>query len=41
MFGPLFTRWALAKAGEISPISDEVKIRRQTKLAETEKAKNN
>jgi Kef-type K+ transport system membrane component KefB len=32
MVGPLMTRHALASAGEIKPISDEVKNRRQTKL---------
>lgn len=37
LFGPLFTRMALTAAGEIKPISDEVKQRRQTKL---EAAKN-
>ncbi len=37
LFGPLFTRMALSAAGEIKPISHEVKNRRQTKL---EAAKN-
>ncbi len=32
LFGPLFTRMALTAAGEIKPISEEVKQRRQTKL---------
>ncbi|MEE1314985.1 MAG: cation:proton antiporter [Faecalimonas sp.] len=32
IFGPLMTKWALTKAGDIQPISDEVKNRRQTKL---------
>ncbi len=32
LFGPLMTRQALMSAGEIQPISDEVKMRRQTKL---------
>ena len=32
LFGPLMTRQALMSAGEIAPISDEVKMRRQTKL---------
>ena len=32
LFGPVFTRMALTAAGEIKPISDEVKMRRQTKL---------
>ncbi len=34
MFGPLFTRWALTQAGDIKPMSEEVKMRRQTKLAQ-------
>ncbi len=33
LFGPVFTRWALTKAGDIQPMSDEVKNRRATKLA--------
>jgi len=33
LFGPVFTRWALTKAGDIKPMSDEVKNRRATKLA--------
>ena len=37
LFGPVFTRMALTAAGEIKPISDDVKMRRQTKL---EAAKN-
>lgn len=37
LFGPVFTRMALTAAGEIKPISNEVKMRRQTKL---EAAKN-
>lgn len=32
LFGPLMTRQALMAAGDIKPISDEVKMRRQTKL---------
>ena len=32
LFGPILTRQALKAAGEIHPISDEVKNRRQTKL---------
>lgn len=32
LFGPVFTRWALTKAGEIHPISEEVKNRRHHKL---------
>lgn len=37
LFGPLLTRQALISAGDIKPMSDEVKMRRQTKL---EMAKN-
>jgi hypothetical protein len=37
IFGPLFTRMALTAAGDIKPMSHEVKNRRQTKL---EMAKN-
>ena len=33
LFGPLLTRYALTKAGDIKPIPDEVKNRRQNKLA--------
>lgn len=33
LFGPVFTRWALTKAGDIQPMSEEVKRRRETKLA--------
>jgi len=33
LFGPMFTKWALTKAGDIQPPSDEVKNRRQHKLA--------
>lgn len=32
LVGPLMTKDALMKAGEIKPMSDEVKNRRQTKL---------
>ncbi|MBP3580031.1 MAG: cation:proton antiporter [Clostridia bacterium] len=32
LFGPLLTRWALTKSGDIKPMSDEVKNRRQIKL---------
>lgn len=32
LFGPLLTRFALTKAGDIKPIPDEVKNRRQSKL---------
>lgn len=40
LFGPLMTRQALMSAGEIQPISQEVKERRQTKLEEAKKSKN-
>lgn len=39
IFGPLLTKWALTQSGDIKPMSDEVKNRRQTKLAEAEKVK--
>ena len=32
LFGPLFTKMALTAAGDIKPMSDEVKNRRETKL---------
>ena len=32
LLGPMFTKMALTAAGDIKPMSDEVKIRRQTKL---------
>ena len=37
LFGPLLTRWALTKAGDIKPMSDEVKNRRQIKLDNVQK----
>ncbi len=37
LFGPVFTRWALTKAGDIKPMSEEVRMRRQTKLAAAQK----
>ena len=37
LFGPLLTRWALTKAGDIKPMSDEVKNRRQIKLENVQK----
>ncbi len=37
MVGPILTRMSLERAGEITPISDEVKNRRQTKLEAAEK----
>lgn len=39
LFGPLFTRQALTAAGDIKPISDEVKMRRHTKLEEAKNRK--
>ncbi len=39
LFGPVFTRQALAAAGDIKPIPEEVKRRRETKLEEAKKAK--
>ena len=37
LFGPLMTRWALTKAGDIKPMSDDVKNRRSKKLADAKK----
>lgn len=34
LIGPLLTKWALTKAGDIQPMSEEVKNRRQRKLEE-------
>lgn len=39
LVGPLLTRQALLAAGDIQPMSDEVKNRRKTKLLEAEKRK--
>ena len=39
LVGPLMTREALKAAGDIKPMSDEVKMRRQTKLENARKAK--
>lgn len=39
IFGPLMTKQALMAAGDIKPISEEVKNRRQTKLEEVQKTK--
>lgn len=39
LFGPLMTKMALTASGDIQPMSDEVKNRRQTKLAEAKKDK--
>ncbi len=40
LFGPVFTRMALQAAGEIEPMSDEVKNRRHHKLNQLEESKN-
>lgn len=40
LVGPVFTRMALTAAGEIKPISDEVKERRKNKLAAAQSNKN-
>lgn len=40
LFGPLMTRWALTKAGDIKPIPHEVKNRRQQKLEDVKNAQN-
>ncbi len=40
LVGPVFTRMALTAAGEITPMSNEVKERRKTKLAEVGKTEN-
>ena len=39
LFGPLFTRQALMAAGDIKPMPDEVKMRRQTKLEMAKQSK--
>lgn len=36
LFGPMFTKWALTKAGDIQPMPEHVKNRRQMKLAQAE-----
>ena len=35
LIGPVLTKQALTKAGDIKPIPDEVKYRRERKLAES------
>ena len=40
LFGPIFTRQALKAAGEIKPMSEEVKMRRHHKLMEHHSKKN-
>ena len=37
LFGPLITKWALTKAGDIKPMSEEVKNRRRIKLEQAKK----
>ena len=37
LFGPMLTKMALTAAGDIKPMSDEIKKRRASKLAEVEK----
>jgi hypothetical protein len=37
LFGPMFTKMALTAAGDIKPMSDEVKNRRLKKLEEAQK----
>ena len=39
LFGPLLTRWALTQAGDIQPMSEEVKNRRKKKLEQAMAAK--
>ena len=39
IFGPLLTRQALTAAGDIKPMPEEVKMRRQTKLEDAKKQK--
>lgn len=39
IFGPMLTRWALTKAGDIQPMTQEVKDRRKTKLEEAKNSK--
>ena len=39
IFGPLLTRWALTQSGDIKPIPEEIKNRRQKKLEEAHLAK--
>ena len=39
LFGPLFTRQALMAAGDIKPMPEHVKNRRQTKLAQAQNKK--
>lgn len=41
LFGPVMTRWALTKAGDIQPMSEEVKMRRQKKLEEAKQSATN
>ena len=34
LVGPMMTKWALTRAGDIHPMPEHVKNRRQTKLAQ-------
>ena len=38
LFGPVLTRWALTKAGDIKPMAQEVRDRRKTKLEMAQKS---
>ncbi|MDD6189075.1 MAG: cation:proton antiporter [Clostridiales bacterium] len=40
LFGPMFTKWALTKAGDIQPMPEHIKNRRSNKLAEELDSKN-
>lgn len=39
LFGPMLTKYALTKAGDIHPMSDEVKNRREIKLSKLQQSK--
>ena len=39
LFGPVLTRWALTKSGDIQPMAQEVRDRRKTKLEAAKKIK--
>ena len=39
LVGPMLTKWALTRAGDIQPMPEHIKNRRQTKLAEVNSAK--
>lgn len=40
LFGPMFTKWALTKSGDIQPMPEHIKNRRSNKLAEELNSKN-